>query len=1002
MKQQSYHSGRKKTKRKGSFSAYLLPVVLIGIALILAGCLLNWIDLGELNSGNAEKNRFLRICEVQTSNGSTLRTAAGEPADWIEIQNTGSETLALNGLSLTMDDRLNRAFVFPNVQLNSGECLLVYADGRTTASIGNELHAPFRLPASGGSRLYLMDGSVMLDMTEIPEMNVDESYCRDADGSWFISISATPGSANRKLDRREDSITISTGLIELSEVMSSNTAFFPDENGEYSDYIELHNTSSEDVNLQGYCISDDLSQPGKWEFPAVTIPSGGYLALHCSGLDRKEDSAHLHTRFKLSQDGETLCLSNPDGQIISMVSLPYLECGQAYSFAGGKWTVEIGPTPNSENSAEAAARLNELMLARSGQAVYISEIMASPVNEEYDWVEIYNAASSAVDLSGFGLSDDFARPRKWQFPEGTIIGANQRIGVYLTGNAESKRSKTLRAPFALSAQGGYSVCLAAPDGRVIDSIFVPQQYDGISYGRSDSGMCGYLEMSSPLAANSGRCYPGRAQQAQYSVNGGLYKTGDSFTVSLSAEAGARIYYTLDCSDPTEASMLYDGTPIAVSGTTILRTRVYRDGYLPSIMKTQSYLFDVNGAGEVPYVVSLVSDPAGLYSDETGIMVKGLNATKRFPYGTYGEGANFWMDWERESHIEFFTASGETAVSQECGIKIHGRNSRAYELKPFKVIARPNYGDSNFSYPIFSDREYDEYERFILRYSGQDYKYAFMRDVVLTSLAENTSVMYQEAEECILYLNGAYYSAMYIREHMSTYAIARYNGWEGQENKIDLVKGGYTVMQGSNDTYAELKEWLRTHDTSTQEAYEKIASIVDIDNFIEYIALQVVIGPPDTVNVKRYRNPNEDGKWRWILFDVDRGMREDIDGFALLAQGTNADLFMAFMNNPILRERFLNYFNEALAGYLSSASMLERADEQFERIMPILPDYLKTIGLSRKSYLSYFDIFKSWMRKRPGQAIEDCANYLQLTPEEVQRWLPDALAAAEAYAAANTD
>ena len=417
------------------------------------------------------------------------------------------------------------------------------------------------------------------------------------------------------------------------------------------------------------------------------------------------------------------------------------------------------------------------------------------------------------------------------------------------------------------------------------------------------------------------------------------------------------------------------------------------------MDAQSYLFDVHAASDAPYVVSLVSDPVGLYSDETGIMVMGPHPEKEFPYGDNNRGANFWMDWEREAHVELFTGAGQTALSQECGIKLHGRNTRAYELKCFKVMAKGRYGADRFRWPIFPDRPWDEYEAFILRYAGQDYKYTFMRDVLLTGQAACTDVMYMEAVECICYLNGEYYSLMYIRENVSPFSLARREGWAGQEDALDLVKSGYEVKQGSNDSYLALKAWLDGNDNTTQEAFDRIAAGVDIDNFIDFITMQVVYCPPDTVNVKRYRNPNADGKWRWVIYDLDRAMRsggEITDGFELMNQGTNAQLFRAFMANPALRDRFLDNLNEALATYLSSRSLTDAARAQFERIRPLLPDYFAMMGLSEKTYADAMKSLLSSIQSRPERVLGQCAAWLNLSQEEMDRRFADACAEIEAF------
>ena len=964
----------------------ILPILALICALALAGGgLLDRSGLRALGVRSPGAQQGLRISEAQNNNVLTLTTAVGEAVPWVEIENTGAEEVNLHGVCLIRDDRVNKTFVFPDMILPAGGFAVVYCDERTAVG---ELHAPFRLPKSGNTALTLLDSAQkVLDNVTLDSTRADESQCRNAQGEWVISAQATPGAANTVAAERSQSVQ--SGELRLNEVMIDNRALFADEDGAYHDYIEIKNRTAKSVNLSGYCLSDNVGKPCKWQFPAVNLPAGGCLAVHCSGMDRRDDPAHLHAAFRLSA-GETVYLSRPDGAMISTVTLPELEAGQAYSYDGEGWTRALAPTPNLENTYESAIQLDAEGISRRAGGVYISEVMANPVNEKYGWIEFYNSGDRDVNLSGWGLSDRLNHPRKWQFPQDTQLPAHEYTAIFLTGAAGGKTGGFLSAPFALGGEGGYTMCLSDPEGRLLDTLFIPQQYDGVSFGRDAGGNAGYFESATPLKSNGAQALRGPAPGAEYSVRGGLRQGGDSFSVSLSAEEGD-IYYTLDCSDPTPSATRYNGTPIPVNKTTILRTRVYRKGWLPSIMDTQSYLFDVQSASEAPYVVSLVSDPTGLFSDETGIMVMGLHPSSTFPYGDYNRGANFWMDWERESHVEVFTGAGDTAISQECGIKLHGRNTRAYELKCFKVMAKGRYGQDKFRYPLFDERPWDDYEAFILRYSGQDYKHAFMRDVIMTDLARNTSVMYMESEECICYLNGEYYSAMYIRENISPYSLARREGWSGQEDALDLVKSGREVKQGSNAAYAALKSFLETHDNASQEVLERIEKEVDVDNFIEYIAMQVFFGPPDTVNVKRYRNPDADGKWRWVIYDLDRALGLDINGFELLAQGTNAQLFKAFMTNPTLRDRFLDYLDRAMSTYLSSEHILACIQAQFERIKPLLPQYLEKLELTQTRYRSALNSFIKCVQKRPAVVLRSVALYLNLSQGEMEDRFADTYA-----------
>ena len=989
---------KRKKNRGPGFPKILPALIAIGLVVVLVGALLDKNGWGALQAQAAQGLENVRISEVQNNNALTLPNGEKRGPAWIELENTGSEAISLKGLCLTRDTKLNKTLVFPDIDLGAGEYMLVYADGKNETDASGIIHAPFRLPRSGAHELYLYDDAQrLLDSVSLPVMKADESYCRNASGEWEVTAKPSPGAANTMAQQRGENVQ--AGDVTLNELVCANLALFPDESGEYDDYIEVLNTSDRPVDLEGYWLSDNPAKPNKWSFPSVTLPAGGVLAIHCSGEDRRDDPEHLHASFRLSK-GETVYLAQPDGATVSVATLPDLRAGQALSRnRDGEWVIDLPPTPNRENTIDAAMTMDsDNRSARAGQ-VYISEVMAHPENEKSDWLELYNDSDVDVDLSGWGLSDKLNHARKWQFPAGSSIPAHDYLAVFLVGKGPAAKGNYLSATFALPTTGGCTVSLCDPSGAIKDVMYLPQQLSGISYGRDDGGNCGFLPRSTPLAPNGAGALLAPAEGARYSVPGGLHTTGDSFSVTLEAKPGTRIYYTLDCSDPSESKTLYDGTPIPVSGNTILRTRVYEDGHLPSFMDTQSYLFDVKAADQVPYVVSLVSDPTGLYSDKTGIMVKGPNAREQFPYGNYGKGANFWMDWEREAHVEVFTQTGETAISQECGIKLHGRNTRAYDLKSFKVMAKGIYGTSMFSYPLFEDRPWDEYEAFILRYSGQDYKYTFMRDAVLTKLASNTSVMYMERMESIVYLNGEYYSAMYVRENISPFSLARREGWIGQEHALDLVKSGNEVLQGSDESYLALKEYLKTHDNNTQEAYDAIDRVVDIDNFVDYITLYVVLCPPDTVNVKRYRNPDADGKWRWVLYDVDRGLRggsKGTDGFKLMAQGTNAVLFKAFMNNDQLREKFLVNLNTALGSYLSSQNMRDAVESQYRRIQPLLPQYLDNVGVTEHRYENNIKNLLVNVKVRPGCVLKHCASYLDLSKEEMKRRFPDAYAAIEAY------
>jgi hypothetical protein len=99
----------------------------------------------------------------------------------------------------------------------------------------------------------------------------------------------------------------------ISEFMAANARTLADEDGTFSDWIELHNPDTAPADLNGWFLTDSASNKSKWQLPAVTLPPGGYLVVFASNKDRRIPNAPLHTNFALSAGGEYLGLIKPDG-----------------------------------------------------------------------------------------------------------------------------------------------------------------------------------------------------------------------------------------------------------------------------------------------------------------------------------------------------------------------------------------------------------------------------------------------------------------------------------------------------------------------------------------------------------------------------------------------------------------------------------------------------------------------------------------------------------------
>ena len=136
--------------------------------------------------------------------------------------------------------------------------------------------------------------------------------------------------------------------IRINEFMASNGDSLEDGEGSSPDWIELYNTSDQDINLEGLCLSDGKKTLDKFVFPAVIIPAKGFLIIFASGWEYITED-EIHVGFKLSADGERVVISY-DGEILDIVSFDTQEKDVSMSrYDSRSWRYTEESTPGAEN-----------------------------------------------------------------------------------------------------------------------------------------------------------------------------------------------------------------------------------------------------------------------------------------------------------------------------------------------------------------------------------------------------------------------------------------------------------------------------------------------------------------------------------------------------------------------------------------------------------------------------------------------------------------------------
>lgn len=271
---------------------------------------------------------------------------------------------------------------------------------------------------------------------------------------------------------------IKAGSLYINEMVTSNKYTYKDDDGEFSDYIELYNEYDHDVNLNGYYLTDSLYEVKKWTFPDVTIKAHDYLIVYASGKNKCNDNV-CHTNFKLKSTGETISLIDNTGNIISRVKCPEISNDLAYSYSRGKYLITL-PTPNKENTESEIPKINvkkyKILINE-----YLSHNKGSNYTNNgayYDWVELYNDTNEDLSLLGLSLSDDSNNLNKFMMPSVTIK-AHEYLVIYLTGGEEMEGVYT---NFRLSDND--EKIILSSNGKIIDEVDVVKLDKNVSYGRS--------------------------------------------------------------------------------------------------------------------------------------------------------------------------------------------------------------------------------------------------------------------------------------------------------------------------------------------------------------------------------------------------------------------------------------------------------------------------------------------------------------------------------------
>ncbi|RZJ30965.1 MAG: hypothetical protein EOO48_03510, partial [Flavobacterium sp.] len=518
-----------------------------------------------------------------------------------------------------------------------------------------------------------------------------------------------------------------------------------------------------------------------------------------------------------------------------------------------------------------------------------------------DWVELYNNGPSAVNLNGFGITDDAAAPYKWTFPN-----VNVPSGGYLLVWCSDKNRTTVGQPLHTNwkiSGSGEAITLTAPGNVTLDSAPATAIPINQSLARQPNGTGSFnvIATVTPASQNPPAGTGGQLDPPVFSQGSGFFTTGFTLTLT-SSQPGATILYTLDGSEPSAANLggttynyknqypenpgqafgpmlfrsfqsntysaplnIVDRTPqnnkismtsstfdfspdyfpgVKIYKATVVRAKVVKAGFADSQIVTKNYFVTPSGASRFTLpVVSISLDENKLFDYEDGIYVAG-KIFDQFRTDFPNEAADYPIGNYTQKGSEFeraanfnYFVNGTEMINQSIGVRIQGNYSRLYPSKSM------NFYSSGMAYKFFADEPYTNFKNIVMKNSGSDFYNSFFKDALCAELAKPLHTQTEASQPAVTFINGEYWGLLTMRERYDDEFFLRVYGIP--KTQIDLLENdGTDIEEGDNAHYLAMINYIQNNSLATQANYDYIRTQMDTESFTDYFITNIFMENED--------------------------------------------------------------------------------------------------------------------------------------------------------------
>jgi len=896
------------------------------------------------------------ISEFMADNKHTLADEDAQYSDWIELFNSGTTTTSLAGWSLTDDPTRQVRWSFPATNLPPKGFLVVFASGKNRAVPGKPLHTDFSLKASGEYLALLMpDASIATEFAPaFPPQYPDVSFglAQDVTTNTLVSTGVaaeirvpTDGTLGTAWTQPgfNDSGWISgstgigyetavSGFAVYNYVANVGTCSLPAAQAVITNPSQQLAVYSENTSVINYLNSGSSGNYGNdTTFPGlnlgvdqdnfvveatatISIPAAGNWTF---GVNSDDGFILTIGGFAVSYPdprgpGDTLQTFNFPAAGDYPLDLVFYECGggsevELYAAQGsfGVWNASdfhlVGDVANGGLVVRSQA-------VSGGGSTSYKPLIATDLQAQMNGIN-----SSAFLRVPFNIADPAlfqSLTLRMKYDDGFVAYVNGQLVASRNAPAAPQWNSAATAAhpnFAAlqfedinisehlnALQAGANVLAIQglnQSAQDTDFLIVPALVEYRANGTTNK----YFATPTPGNLNNSG-FIAFVGDTKFSVNRGFFDVPFSLSIT-SSTASATVIYTTNGSLPSPTNGLVFTSPIPIIRTTVIRAAAFQDGFQPSDVDTETYIFvsDVirqSPTGQSPpgwpaswgaNVVDYGMDPDvvnnAAYSGEMTNDLKSIpsySITTELPNlfdpatGIYANPGNDGLAWERPASIELIYPDGQAGFHINGGIRIRGGYSRSTgnPKHAFRLFFRQAYGTAKLNYPAFANQGgADSFDGFDLRtfenYSWSfegDYRFIALRDQFSrdTQLAQGRPA--ERGDFYHLYINGQYWGLFDTDERPEASYGETYFG--GNKEDYDVVKvdtgAGYTIFATDGNMDAWTRLWMAaTNGFASDASYFKIQglnvdgtpnpayeNLLDVDDLVDYMLVIFLTGNID--------------------------------------------------------------------------------------------------------------------------------------------------------------